>query len=75
MLLQAIQTQIALAADMEALIRKVNSSPKCRKQTATLQGKLDTAKKSLMRYNGLCASLYQNYVDKLMTEWRSIRKS
>jgi len=35
MLLQAIQTQIALAADMEALIRKVNSSPKCRKQTAT----------------------------------------
>lgn len=39
MLLQAIQTQIALAADMEALIRRVNSSSKYRKQTATLQGK------------------------------------
>lgn len=68
MLLQAIQTQIALAADMEALIRRVNSSPKYKKQTATLQGKLDTAKKALMRCNGLYDSLYQNYVDKLMTE-------
>ena len=68
MLLQAIRTQITLAADMEALIRRVNSSPKYRKQTATLQGKLDAAKKSLMRYNGLYDSLYQNYVDKLMTE-------
>ena len=68
MLLQAIQTQIALAADMEALIRRVNSSSKYRKQTATLQGKLDAAKKALMRYNGLYDSLYQNYVDKLMTE-------
>ena len=68
MLLQAIQTQIALAVNMEALIRRVNSSPKYRKQTATLQGKLDAAKKALMRYNGLYDSLYQNYVDKLMTE-------
>lgn len=68
MLLQAVQTQIALAADMEALIRRVNSSPKYRKQTATLQGKLDAAKKSLMRYNGLYDSLYQSYVDQLMTE-------
>ena len=68
MLLQAIQTQIALAVDMEALIRRVNGSPKYRKQAATLQGKLDAAKKSLMRYNGLYDSLYQNYVDKLMTE-------
>ncbi len=68
MLLQAVQTQIALAADMEALIRRVNNSPKYRKQTATLQGKLDAAKKSLMRYNGLYDSLYQSYVDQLMTE-------
>lgn len=68
MLLQAIQTQIILAADMESLVRRVNSSPKYKKQTATLQGKLDAAKKSLMRYNGLYDSLYQNYVDKLMTE-------
>lgn len=68
MLLQAIQTQIALAVDMEALIRRVNGSPKYRKQAEALQGKLDAAKKSLMRYNGLYDSLYQNYVDKLMTE-------
>lgn len=47
MLLQAIQTQIALAADMEAIVRRLNSSPKYRKQTATLQGKLDTAKRHL----------------------------
>ena len=68
MLLQAIQTQIALAADMEALIRRVNSSPKYRKHTATLQGRLDAAKKALKRCNGLYDSLYQSYVDKLMTE-------
>lgn len=68
MLLQAIQTQIALAVDMEALVRRVNSSSKYKKQTATLQGKLDTAKKALMRYNSLYDSLYQNYVDQLMTE-------
>ena len=68
MLLQAIQTQIALAVDMEALVRRVNSSSKYKKQTATLQGKLDTAKNALMRYNSLYDSLYQNYVDQLMTE-------
>mgnify|MGYP002529692417 CR=1 FL=1 len=54
--------------DMEALIRRVNSSTKYKKQAVTLQGKLDAAKKALMRYNGLYDSLYQNYVDKLMTE-------
>ena len=68
MLLQAIRTQIALAVDMEALVRRVNSSSKYKNQTATLQGKLDTAKKAYMRYNGLYDSLYQNYVDQLMTE-------
>ena len=68
MLLQAIQTQIALAADIEALIRRVNSSPKYRKQTATLQGRLDAAKKALKRCNGLYDSLYQSYVDQLMIE-------
>ena len=47
MLLQAIQTQIALAADMEALVRRLNGSPKYKKQTATLQGRLDAAKRAL----------------------------
>lgn len=68
MLLQAIQTQIALAADMEAIVRRLNSSPKYRKQTATLQGRLDAAKRALKRCNGLYDSLYQSYVDQLMTE-------
>ena len=68
MLLQAIQTQISLAADMEAFVRRVNSSPKYRKQTATLQGRLDAAKRALKRCNGLYDSLYQSYVDQLMTE-------
>lgn len=68
MLLQAIQTQIALAADMEAIVRRLNGSPKYKKQTATLQGRLDAAKRALKRYNGLYDSLYQNYVDQLMTE-------
>ena len=68
MLMTAIQTQIALATDLEALVRRVNSAPKYRKQTADLQGKLEDAKRKLKRYNGLYDSLYQNYVDKLMTE-------
>lgn len=68
MLLQAIQTQIALAADMEAIVRRLNGSPKYKKQTATLQGRLDTAKRALKRCNGLYDSLYQSYVDQLMTE-------
>ena len=68
MLMQAIQTQIELAADMDELVRRVNSSPKHRKRTADLQGRLDNAKKALKRYNNLYDSLYQNYVDKLMTE-------
>ena len=68
MLMTAIQTQIALAADLEALVRRVNSATKYRKQTADLQGKLEDAKRKLKRYNGLYDSLYQNYVDKLMTE-------
>lgn len=68
MLMQAIQTQIELAADMDELVRRVNSSPKHRKRTADLQGRLDSAKKTLKRYNNLYDSLYQNYVDKLMTE-------
>lgn len=68
MLMQAIQTQIELAADMDELVRRVNSSHKHRKRTADLQGRLDSAKKALKRYNNLYDSLYQNYVDKLMTE-------
>lgn len=68
MLMQAIQTQIELAADMDELVRRVNSSPKYKKQTTDLQGRLDAAKKALKRYNNLYDSLYQNYVDKLMTE-------
>ena len=68
MLLQAIQTQIALAADMEAIVRRLNGSPKYKKQTATLQGRLDAAKRALKRCNGLYDSLYQSYVDQLMTE-------
>ena len=68
MLLQAIQTQIALATDMEAIVRRVNGSPKYKKQTATLQGRLDAAKRAIKRCNGLYDSLYQSYVDQLMTE-------
>ena len=55
-------------AYMEAIVRRVNSSPKYRKQTATLQGRLDAAKRALKRCNGLYDSLYQSYVDQLMTE-------
>ena len=68
MLQEAISRQIALAIDMEALTTSVNDSPAKRQKVLTLQTQLEQERKALTRCEGLRDSLYQNYVEKLMTE-------
>lgn len=65
---EALSTQIALAIDMEELTASVNNSPKTRKAALTLQKQLEQEQKSLHRCESLLDSLYQNYIEKLMTE-------
>ena len=65
---EAISKQIALAVDLEALTASVNGSPKNRKKAMTMQGQLEQERKALKRAEDLRDSLYQSYVEKLMTE-------
>ena len=64
----AIQAQIALAADMDAVMKKLNAQPEFRKHRSDLESKLETARRTLKRSQSLYDSLYQNYVEQLMTE-------
>lgn len=65
---EAISKQIALAVDMKALTASVNGSPANRKKAVTMQARLEQERKALKRAEDLRDSLYQNYVEKLMTE-------
>ena len=65
---EAIAKQIALAVDMRELTDSVNNSSAKRMKDATLQGQLEQEQKALRRAETLRDSLYQNYVEKLMTE-------
>ena len=68
LLLPAIRGQIQLATDMESMIKKINSSPTFKGNVSTLKGKLDTALRALKHCETLRDSLYQNYVEHIMTE-------
>ena len=65
---EAVSKQVALAVDMEALTSSVNSSPAHRKHSLNKHGLLEQERKALKRCEELRDSLYQNYVEKLMTE-------
>jgi len=65
---EAITKQIALAVDMQALTTTVNSSPAHKKHSVSKQSLLEQERKALKRCEELRDSLYQNYVEKLMTE-------
>ena len=64
----ALQSQIAIAADMEAVIKKLNAQPEFRRQRSDDAAKLEAARRTLKRSQSLYDSLYQNYVEQLMTE-------
>lgn len=65
---EALSKQIALAVDMEELATSVNESPANRKKALTAQAQLEQERKALKRCESMRDSLYQSYVEKLMTE-------
>ncbi len=67
-LFTAIQKQIELAADMDSVTRKLNAQPSYKKSRSEAQDRLDTAQRTLKLSQSLYESLYQNYVEQLMTE-------
>lgn len=67
-LFTAIQSQIQIAADLEAVVRRLNAQPEFRRQRSDAAAKLESARRTLKRSQSLYDSLYQNYVEQLMTE-------
>ena len=64
----ALQREIALAEDMDKLVRQYSHSAKSVSQEAAVKREIAAAKQALDRAKMLYDSLYQNYADKLMTE-------
>ena len=67
-LFTAIQSQIQIAADLEEVIKRLNAEPEYRRQRSDAASKLEAARRTLKRSQSLYDSLYQNYVEQLMTE-------
>ena len=65
---EAISKQIALAIDMATLTESVNNTSESRKKVLTMREQLEKERKSLNRCEALHDSLYQSYVEKLMSE-------
>lgn len=63
-----LQAQIAIAADLEEVIKKLNAEPGFRRQRNDANSKLEAARRTLKRSQSLYDSLYQNYVEQLMSE-------
>lgn len=64
----ALQREIALAGDLDKLVCQYRRSAKTISQEADIEREITAAKQALERANMFYDSLYQNYVDKLMTE-------
>jgi len=64
----AIQSQMQIAADLEDVIKRLNAEPEYRRQRSDKASRLETARRTLKRSQSLYDSLYQNYVEQLMTE-------
>lgn len=67
-LFTAIQSQIQLTADLETVVKRLNAQPEFRRQRSDATAKLEASKRTLMRSQSLYDSLYQNYVEQLMSE-------
>ena len=55
-------------ADLDEVIRSLNAEPEFRRQRSDVSAKLEAAERTLKRSQSLYDSLYQNYVEHLMTE-------
>ena len=63
-----LQREIALADDLDKLVRQYSRSAKAVSQEDAVKREITAAKQALERAKMLHDSLYQNYADKLMTE-------
>lgn len=64
----AIRRQVALAADMNAVIQDISNSPAFCREVEQTRSRIVNAKRTLKRCQSLYDSLYQNYVEGLMNE-------
>ena len=72
-LFTSIRSQMALAADQKALAVRKSTEPAALQRRSQEQETLENARRILKRSQALYDSLYQNYVEKLMTEDEYIR--
>ena len=63
-----LQREIALAENLDKLVRQYSKSAKAVSREAEAKREIAAAKQALSRAKMLYDSLYQNYADKLMTE-------
>lgn len=66
--LSAVQKQVALATDMESVVREINNTPEYHRDVEQSRSRITNAKRTLKRCQSLYDSLYQNYVEGLMDE-------
>ena len=59
---------LSLACDMDSLVTRKNADPAVQKNRSAAEKKLDAARRTLKRSRSLYDSLYQNYVEQLITE-------
>lgn len=64
-----LQREIALAVNLDKLVRRFSRSAKAVSQEAAVKQEITAVRQALDRANMLYDSLFQNYTDKLMTEW------
>ena len=67
-LFTAVRAQIEIAVELDALVRKLNAAPEQRRKRTEAEAKLEAARHTLERSQSLYDSLYQSYVERLMTE-------
>ena len=63
-----LQREIALAENLDKLVRQYSKSPKAVSREVAVKQEIAAAKQSLSRAEMLYDSLFQNYADKLMSE-------
>jgi hypothetical protein len=65
---RAIQNQVTLATELDAVIQNINHSPSFCREIEQNRNRIVNAKRTLKRCQSLYDSLYQNYVEGLMDE-------
>jgi len=66
--LESTKAQIAIAAELGEVTKKLEAAPKVQERRNELERKTEAARRTLKRSQSLYDSLYQNYAEKLMTE-------